>query len=262
MNGLDVRMKSYEAVEDRTLTARLPVCIRVDGRAFHHWTRGCVKPFDEALHACMNDAATAILRDFHGVLAYHQSDEITVVLWNEDTRAEPLFGNRTAKLLSVAASVVTAAFNLAAWARMPGRPLAFFDARVFCLPSIEEAANMLLWRERDATRNSLSALAHAHFSHKALHGKNSSDMHEMLHGKGINWAALPDHQKRGAYLVPRIVKRALTTEERERIPEDHRPPIGMLVERGEIARLSLPPLERVANRPGVLFRSEEAVECE
>lgn len=42
----DKRMKEYEAVSKTRLTKRMPVIIRVDGRAFHTFTRGFNKPYD------------------------------------------------------------------------------------------------------------------------------------------------------------------------------------------------------------------------
>lgn len=52
-NSLGDRMKKYEYVTRTHLLPRTPVVIRIDGRAFHTFTRGFVKPFDEVFGATM-----------------------------------------------------------------------------------------------------------------------------------------------------------------------------------------------------------------
>lgn len=45
-SDLAKRMKRYEAVSKTTLVTRMPVILRIDGKAFHTLTRGFQKPFD------------------------------------------------------------------------------------------------------------------------------------------------------------------------------------------------------------------------
>jgi hypothetical protein len=45
------RMKLHEDIgAGQRLIPNLPVCIRIDGKAFHSWTRGLRRPYDERLH--------------------------------------------------------------------------------------------------------------------------------------------------------------------------------------------------------------------
>jgi len=195
-DNLGDRMK--EQYENRTramLPRRTYTIIRCDGKAFHTFTRHCQKPHDQALADAMDAAATALCQEAQGVeLAYVQSDEISVLLTDFATiQTGAWFDGNVQKITSVSASVVTAAFNSA----YPNHGLALFDARVFTIPDPVEVENYFIWRQNDASRNSVQGLAQAHFSHKQLHGKGQSDMHEMLHGVGVNWNDLPPYQKRG-----------------------------------------------------------------
>lgn len=185
--------------EDRTrlmLPRRTHTILRVDGKAFHSYTRGCDKPYDERLACALDYAAMQLCREAQGsCFAYLQSDEISVLLTDfTDIRTEAWFDGNLQKIVSVAASVVTEAMNRKhGW---HGRAL--FDCRAFTIPDPVEVENYFIWRQQDATRNSISSLAQAHFSHKQLHGKNNSEMQEMLFAeKGINWNDQPDDQKRG-----------------------------------------------------------------
>lgn len=193
------RMKEYEAVWDFKMTRRLPVIIRVDGKAFHSYTRGFEKPFDLRIVHAMTAAARALCEEIQGArLAYVQSDEISVLVVDYvSLRSEAWFGNRVQKQASIAASIATMAFNRA----MADKPTAVFDGRVFQLPR-EEVCNYFIWRQLDAARNSITSVARAYFSHRQLYGKNTSEMQEMLfQAHGINWAKLPTWQKRGFCVV-------------------------------------------------------------
>lgn len=188
------RMKAYEAVTRSVLPPRSWTIIRVDGRAFHTLTRSADKPFDYHLMAQMTRTAEELCRQMStSRFAYTQSDEISVLLAPFGEQTEPWFGGVVQKMASVSASIATMAFN------REGRfSDAMFDSRVFTLPSAEEVRRYFEWRQADATRNSLQMLARAHFSHKQLHGKNSSQMQEMLWSEhGINWNDLNPNAKRG-----------------------------------------------------------------
>lgn len=200
-DGLGDRMKRYERPWAGVLPPNSWVVVRVDGRAFHTWTRHCDRPFDERVHASMVAASAALACDISGFrLAYTQSDEASFLFTDTATHDSQLwFGGEVSKIVSIAAAAFTAHFN-AAYATGVGemRP-AMFDARVFTIPA-DDAANAFVWRQRDWERNSLQMLARYHFSHRDLTGKGRNDMHEMLHSIGVNWANLPDHWKNGTTL--------------------------------------------------------------
>lgn len=74
--------------------------------------------------------------------------------------------------------------------------LAVFDCRAFVVPK-EDINNMFVWREQDATRNSIQSLARSLYSHNQCNNKNCSELQEMCFQKGINWNDCPTWQKRG-----------------------------------------------------------------
>lgn len=192
-NSLSSRMKEYyEQRYKIALPMRMPVIIRLDGRAFHTFTKYMEKPYDKDFVYTMNAVALSLVRDIDGVeLAYIQSDEISLLLHNyKRLNSEAWFSNEIQKMTSVAAGMASAFMSLF-YARV-----AVFDARVFVLPEAE-VNNYFIWRQQDATRNSILMVAQAHFTHRELHGKSCKTMMDMLHEKGINWNDLPTDQKRG-----------------------------------------------------------------
>ena len=242
-DSLGNRMKGYENAYRIYLPRRLPVIVRVDGRAFHTLTKCFKRPFDFLFHNVMVQTAIALCKEISGAkVAYTQSDEISVLITNNDTiDTQPWFGNNLQKLVSLAASIATLSFNNAlrreslskvadtlensiylngiyhnAWRH------ATFDARAFVLPE-DEICNYFHWRQTDATRNSIQMAAQALYSHKELHGKNCDDLQEMIFQKGVNWNNYEVWQKRGSciYKMPdtKIVtfmdKRTNTLENKE-----------------------------------------------
>lgn len=228
-SDLSSRMKSYyEEIPKAKLMRRCPVAIRIDGKAFHTLTRGFKKPFDNVLVKSMQETMKYLCQNIQGcVLGYTQSDEITLVLIDyRKINSEAWFGYEVQKMCSVAASMATMAFNKffiknvnelansvfelqdfdveSDYLDVLDRAIergAMFDARCFNIPK-EEVTNMIYWRQIDATRNSIQMVGRAHFSHKQLDHKSSSDIQEMLHEeKGINWNDTPTHLKRGSCCI-------------------------------------------------------------
>lgn len=80
-DSLGDRMKGYEGVSRNFLTRRVPAIIRLDGKAFHTFTKGMEKPFDPVLTQAMQETMKYLCENIQGcVLGYTQSDEITLVL--------------------------------------------------------------------------------------------------------------------------------------------------------------------------------------
>ena len=199
-------MKSqYEDRARFLLPRRTYTVIRCDGKAFHTFTRRCDKPYDYRLSNAMVDAAVALCEEAQGCcFGYLQSDEISVVLQDFATiHTCAWFDGNVQKIASVAASTVSAAFNRSFYQSGPDPdgPPAVFDARVFTIPDPVEVENYFIWRQQDATRNSVQSMAQAHFSPKQLHGQSQSDLHELLHGIGLNWNDCPVREKRGVGIV-------------------------------------------------------------
>jgi tRNA(His) 5'-end guanylyltransferase len=134
-----------------------------------------------------------------------------------------------------------------------------FDCRVFQVPSMVELANCFLWRENDATRNSISSIAQANFSHKELQGKSSNEMQEMIFQKtGKNFNDYPAVLKRGSYFKRVVVQKTLDKDTLEKIPLTKRPKDG-IINRTEVKLLELPIMKTVANKVGTYFYNEAPV---
>lgn len=208
-DSLGDRMKTYEEVPKVRLVKRTPVIIRLDGKAFHTFTKRKVikdsqidDPFSDIMRDCMQTATAALARSVQtACFAYTQSDEISILLKDWDTlTTQAWFDSQVQKIVSIAAAKATMYFNRAyeQYEKIEAsESVPVFDARVFNLPK-EEVCNYFIWRQQDATRNSINMLAQFHFSHKELQGKNISQVQDMLMlQKGINWNDLETWKKRG-----------------------------------------------------------------
>jgi tRNA(His) 5'-end guanylyltransferase len=207
--SLGDRMKRYESVSKTELMRRTPVILRIDGKAFHTYTKqpeiNTGDPFSQRLQSVFREAAIWTIKNIQGAkFAFLQSDEVSFLLtdWKK-INTDAWFKYGVQKMCSVAASLFTYYFNREAmYAGFDAEKVpAFFDARVFNLPAAE-VVNYFIWRQQDATRNSIQMLARSEFSHKELNGKNSSQIQDMLLSKrGINWNDTPTHFKRGSCVV-------------------------------------------------------------
>ncbi len=229
--SLGDRMKNnYENINRFYLTRRMPIIIRTDMKAGHTFTKGMKKPFDDIFVKTMQETMKYLCENIQGcVLGYTQSDEISLVLVDyAELTTDAWFGNNLQKMCSVSASMATLAFNKAfndnivkyidnnldadcgvtkdlteytkilINARNKG---AMFDSRVFTIPK-EEVCNALIWRQQDATRNSILSVGQANFSHKDLHGKSCNNIQDMLMTKkGINWNDYATTLKRGSCCI-------------------------------------------------------------
>lgn len=228
-DSLGDRMKgNYENRSKTYLVRRMPVIIRIDGKAFHTFTRGFRKPFDDILVKSMQETMKYLCENIQGcVLGYTQSDEITLVLTDYKTlTTDAWFDYSVQKMCSIAASMATMAFNRSfnSWVNayrdvvlsMQDADVeenylnalnkaiergAMFDARCFNIP-VEEVTNCLIWRQQDAVRNSIQSVGQANFSHKELNCKTCNNIQDMLMiEKGINWNDYPTTLKRGSCCI-------------------------------------------------------------
>lgn len=209
-DSLGDRMKSQ--YEDRTrvmLPRRTYTIVRVDGKAFHTWTRGLQEPYDKTFMACMDTAALTLCMEAAGSeFAFVQSDEISMLLTDfRKPESAAWFDGNLQKLVSICASAATASFNLAVRElELSKMRFAMFDARAFAIPDPVEVANYFVWRQKDAERNSVSMLAQAYASPKQLHGKDRAAQHDIIHDAGDNWNDHPVSFKRGRAIVYRDMK--------------------------------------------------------
>lgn len=197
-------MKGYEHAFRPFFPSRLPVIVRVDGKAFHTYTAKCVKPFDNKLIDVMDQTAIALCKSISGAkMAYIQSDEISILVHGyEGLDTQPWFGGNINKIVSVTAAVASATFTaLSPTIFEDGtiRP-AIFDSRAFIVPEAD-VCNYFLWRQQDATRNSIQSLARSMYSHKECDNKNTSQLQELTSQKGVNWFDIETRYKRGRCVV-------------------------------------------------------------
>ncbi len=255
------RMKSYERLyTSGRLMPRLPVCIRVDGRAFHTFCKSMDKPFDIRMEKAMAETARYLLGDLNATVAHTFSDEISLIVAQDGARQEPPFGGKVFRINSVVASMATVMFNR----HVTSPNMATFDCRVWQVPNKQEAVNYLIWREQDAARNSVSMVAQAHFSHKQLLGKHSGAMQDMLmETHGINWNDLPDSRRRGTYLRYVPEERTLTDEEWSRIPEARRPARDYTFTRACLRTMCWPRLTTMTSEAAIaaVFDEPQEVHC-
>jgi tRNA(His) 5'-end guanylyltransferase len=179
---LSARMKEYESVTKNRLMINSPAIIRVDGKAFHTWTRGLERPFDYNFYACMAQTAKELVENIQGaIFAYGQSDEISIFLKDYDTiNTQQWFNGSVQKIVSVSASLATGYFNKYANSlEINQNGLAFFDSRVFNLPAYE-VVNYFIWRQQDFLRNSVHSVARHYLGHKKCHGLSRNEMIDAL----------------------------------------------------------------------------------
>jgi tRNA(His) guanylyltransferase len=227
--------KNYEDRTRTLLPRRTYTLIRIDGKAFHTYTRGLKRPFDSDLMLDMDTTAAYLCKNIMGAkMAYVQSDEISLVLTDFDNiGSQAWFDNNVQKMASISASMATASFNALRLSRVIQSPeidsfkhknglpvskmfddvksdmlndlgkqsMAMFDARVFQIPELTEVCNYFIWRQQDATRNSISSVAQSLYSHKELEGKSSDEKQEMIFQKGINWNDYTYREKRGGVIA-------------------------------------------------------------
>lgn len=272
VNTLESRMKQYEATTDISLVPKMPIVIRLDGKAFHTYTKGMKKPFDDILSETMIETTKALCKDVHScVFGYTQSDEITLILRLPDKiKSEAYYNGRLEKIVSLTASKATRYFNkifyekvikfkkLTEYTERRQRRLleeaaencnddsfkefqeneivlssleenkalikaylkragdAEFDCRAWNMPEWD-CINSIVWRQKDAIRNSVEAVGHANFSQSELYKLSVEEIKEkLLNEKGINWEEdFNVHQKMGVFCYKVIKTKEVAGENDE-----------------------------------------------
>lgn len=256
---MGTRMKEYEKRFTSKLMPHLPICARLDGKTFSKFTKGLGRPFDMKFSTCMLETTKFLVEQSCALVGYTQSDEITLIWYAENPGTEVFFAGKPQKMISVLASMATLKFNQLIAEHLPQKahlnPL--FDCRVWQVPNKTEGANVFLWRELDAIKNSVSMAAREYYSHKKLMNLGRSDQMELLFQAGINWNDYPTHFKRGTYYCRQEVVRGFTDEERERLPEKHpgKHDPNFKFTRKIVDAMDMPPSQKVRNREDVIFES-------
>lgn len=285
-DSLGDRMKMLEHRESFQHLPLCPIVARMDGRSFHTFTKDLERPFDIRLSRLMIETTRALVAQTNAVIGYTQSDEITLVFCQDNYDSDIFFDGNHDKMVSTLSSITTGYFNRLLPLYIPGKHLAIshdvkcsqhpssckcgvteqalaanlpmFDARVFTVPTLTEAANCLVWREQDATRNSVQMAARSYFDHDECHLKKRADLMDMLYAdKNINWNDYPTFFKRGTYLKRQTVKRYLTDVELDGMPPHVASKLTDLeVSRSIVAELDMPPYNQIEDRVTVYFGKE------
>ena len=271
-DALGDRMKFYEKLNQNTFMPLLPICIRLDGKNFSKWTIGLDKPYHKELIELFQNTTKYLVKEINAIIGYTQSDEITLILYSDDAKSKVFFDGKIQKIISVVSSMATAYFNLHCGlintvktktspdSYFTVNDTATFDCRAWQVPTLMEAVNMLIWRENDAVKNSISSAASSVYSHKELKYKNQQQRLDMLINKGINWNNYPYFFKRGSYIKNTEVYKVFTyVELKELNPKHHahgNP--DMKFKRHSIEILEdFPKLTSISNPVGVIFHNED-----
>jgi tRNA(His) guanylyltransferase len=252
------RMKMYEG--EHRFMPLLPIIVRVDGRAFHSYTRGLKRPYDNEFIECMVETTKDLVKETNALVGYTQSDEISLLLHSSSYDSQVYFDGKIFKIVSMTAAVASHRFMYYAKTFLDKTNVAMFDSRAFQVPNETEAANYFLWRERDATRNSILSAGYSEYSPSQMHKKNTSEIQEMLHDRGINWNDYPNKFKRGTFVRRVTVKRAFTPDLDYDLPEKHhaRTNPDLVIERTDIRVVeAMPCFGRVSNKSEFLFAGAE-----
>lgn len=215
-SSLGTRIKeNYELRNRHFLTRRMPVLLRLDGKAFHTYTAPLKDRFDPNLIKVMNLTAIKLCKEIQGAqIAYIQSDEITILLHDyKQLTSEAWFDYNQSKVESISAAIASVEFTKNSWRiwqkntdswieidKFSSVKSAYFDSRAFSVPEAE-VCNAFIWRQQDAVRNSILSLSQSLFSHKELQHKNCNQLQEMCFQKGHNWNDLPTSWQRGRCVV-------------------------------------------------------------
>ena len=225
-DDLGNRMKDfYESRTKLKLTRRTFTVIRIDGKAFHTYTRNLIKPFDLKFIEDMDKTAIYLCENIQGTkLAFVQSDEISIILTDFDKlTTDAYFDGNIQKITSITASMATAKFNQLRILKKTLNSnkiynkdikLATFDSRVFTIPYKTEVINYLIWRQQDTVRNSIQSVAQSLYSHKQLNGKNTAELQEMIFQKGINWNNYDPKLKHGRLIIKEYYQKNAITRSR------------------------------------------------
>lgn len=242
------RMRELEYFHSLRVLPGAWTVVRVDGRTFSRFTsQRFDRPFDRRFQQLMTQTASALVQELHGIYAYTESDEISVLFgphWE-------MFSREVEKVVSLSAAVASATFT-----HLVQTP-AFFDSRIWVGVSKEQVLDYFRWRQEDASRNALNAWCYWTLrkdgqsdaeATAALHARSVAWKNELLFQHGINYNDLPLWQRRGTGVYfeiyekvgfdPTLDKEVATTRRRVKVDEE-------LPMKDAYAAMLLPILERV-----------------
>lgn len=248
-------LKKYEHSFSYTLMPEMPVIARIDGRAFHTFTRGLRRPYDERLSKCMIETTRFLIENSHAILGYTQSDEISLI-YNPQSI---FFDGKIQKITSVLSSLATVEFYKQILEKIPEKASDHpaFDCRIFQVSNKELVVKYLEWRERDANKNAISMAAFSQFSHTRLHGMKSAQKIELLKTvANIEFSEYPRFFRQGTFLKKIVRNVPIEESIRLNIKEKYRPEYGTLVTRSFVEEQDWLRCNQMTNFVNVIFESQ------
>jgi tRNA(His) guanylyltransferase len=241
----------------------LPVIIRLDGNNFHSWTKGLERPFDNNLNQLMVETTKFLVKETNAIIGYHQSDEITLILYSADRKIALYNDGKKQKILSKLTAKCVNFFNEKRKELLPNHnKIAVFDCRIFQVPTLHDACVQLLFRENDATKNSISSLAQSLFSHNELQYLNGNELQDkMILERGVNWNNLETKFKRGTYIKRITTTKPFSKEELDELPTFHKAHSNpeLIIKRSIIKEIEYPILNKIENKVDVIFFDAEPI---
>lgn len=254
---LGSRMKMYEKNATQRFIPLIPIVARLDGKKFSNFTKGLQRPYDPSMSELMQVLTKYLVEETGASMGYTQSDEITLTWYSDSVKRQVFFDGKIQKMISILASMASAKFNKLLPTMLPEKAdqLPLFDCRVWQVPNKGEAVNAFLWREQDATKNSISMAASQYYNHKELHKCGGTTKQEMLLRKGINWNDYPAYFKRGCFCQRAVVSKKFTPTELSKLPPKHaaRKNPDLCVTRTIVRFIDMPPFGRVINKKEVIY---------
>jgi tRNA(His) guanylyltransferase len=248
-DNLGNRMKGYEANGTfQKLDTSLPICVRIDGRSFSKFTKGCQRPFDDRVSTAMRETCAYLVDQSHALVGYVQSDEISLI-FHANEGGSILFDGKTHKLNSVLASMAAVKF----YSVFGGDKLPAFDCRSWNVPSQVEAANAILWRAIDARKNSVSMACRAFNSAKSMHKQGRAEQVQMLKDKGIDFDEMYSAGDKYGVFYKRVTEPThIEDSVWDQIPEKNKPE-SRIAMRSKVKQIEMEFFGDVEDRVGFIF---------
>ena len=201
LTSLGDRLKGYETQTETTLPMNDYLVVRLDGHKFSKFTKGLTKPFDTNFNLAMRKTVEILMKEFQAICGYTQSDEITLILPPRvvNDNNQQIYASRVQKIVSLTAGLCSSTFS-ELFTHPTNTSVSYFDSRVYSVPIVEEAYNSIMWRCRDANKNSKNVFAQTYCSHKSLLHKNSQEQIEFcLDTTGKDWDSIDADYKFGTF---------------------------------------------------------------
>ena len=263
LEKIEERIDSYKKITDIKLIKGLPIICIFDGSSFSKFVKGLEKPYDIRLTNLMIECTKFIVEYTNARIGYCGSDEITIVLYEDDIDSQTIYNGRITKLLSELPAKLSVRFNKLLPKYLPEKideePI--FDAKLWNVPTLEEACNCFWLREESVFRNAITMASLKYYSSKQLESKNGKVKQEMLFQKGINFNDYITDFKRGTYIQKRKRFIKYTSEEINKLPMKHeaRKNPDLEIERSEIRIIDMPIFSKIKNKVGVIFYGEDPI---